>query len=92
MKRIDIDDATSPLRKYAGAIRQGPLVLTRRGKPIAALVSLKGFDVESLTLSNNPAFISMIERSRESIRRGQGITSDEMRLRLGLPSKKSKRS
>ena len=48
----------------------------------AALVSVENADLETITLSTNPQFIAMIERSRARQRAEGGISSEEMRRRL----------
>ena len=40
---------------------------------------------ETVALSTDPKFIAIIERSRLRQEREGGISSDEMRRRLGLP-------
>jgi hypothetical protein len=57
---------------------------------LAALVSLEGVDEESLSLSTNPQFLEIIEQSRARLRTEGGISSDEMRRRLGLERRKKK--
>ena len=48
MKILDIAEATGELRTYAPRVRRGPLVVTRRGRPIMAVVSVDADDVASL--------------------------------------------
>ena len=47
-------------------------------------------DSESVSLVNNPRFLAIIERSRIRHEREGGISSDEMRRRLGLVSDQPK--
>lgn len=83
MRTIDVSKTTATLGEYADSAASDPLVLTRKGKAIAALIPLtEEFDVESLSLSTNPDFIAILERSRESLRRHGGISSEEMRRRV----------
>jgi len=71
------------LAEYADAAAEDPIVLTRRGKPIAAVIPLRGdLDLESLSLSTNPDFMAILQRSRDSLRRHGGIGSEEMRRRV----------
>ncbi len=44
-----------------------------------------GTDWETESLSNNPKFLAILERSRKRLREEGGISSEEMRRRLGLP-------
>ena len=87
MKTVDIAEATGSLSEYARQIRRGPLVVTRRRRPIAVVVSVEGLDCESLSLSTNPDFMALIERSRASYSANGGVSLDQVRRRYGLRSK-----
>ncbi len=82
MKFIEQADATAPLADYAESIRNGPLVVTNHGQPVAALVPIENADKETVTLSTNPEFLDLIERSRVRARAEGGISSEEMRRRF----------
>lgn len=47
-------------------------------------MAIENADLETVSLSTNPRFIDIIERSRERQEREGGISSAEMRRRLGL--------
>ena len=53
-----------------------------KGDVVAALVSIINADIETVSLSNNPKFIALIERARLRQKAEEGISSEEMRLRL----------
>jgi len=82
MKTLELVDAAAPLAEYARGVGDEPLILTRDGKPIAALVSLANTDGETLSLSTNPDFLNLIERSRAHQSAQGGISSEDMRRRL----------
>ena len=84
MKTIDVAEATVSLSDYARKGLKEALVVTRRGKPILALTPLTNGDLESAALATNPKLMAIIERSRASHRPGTGISTAEMRRRLGL--------
>ena len=84
MKTLDIAKATASLAQYAREVGDEPIVLTDAGRPVAALVSVEEADLESLALSTHPEFLDLIERSRARYRAEGGISSAEMRRRLGL--------
>ena len=84
MKKMDINEAVKPLAAYARQARQGPLIVTRRGKPLAAVVSLEGMDAESLAVSTDPGFLALLKRSRAAFKKKGGISVEEMRKRLGI--------
>jgi prevent-host-death family protein len=86
VKTLDMAEATASLAEYARDVGKEPVILTVRGKPIAALVSVENADLETTTLSTHPRFIALIERSRARQRAEGGISSAEMRRRLAVQS------
>lgn len=84
MKTLELKEATASLAEYAHSVRQEPLVLLTDGKPVAALLAIEAEDLETLSLSTNPRFLDLLERSRRRLEAEGGISSDEMRRRLGL--------
>jgi antitoxin (DNA-binding transcriptional repressor) of toxin-antitoxin stability system len=83
MKTLEVAQATAPLAEYAGDVKNEPLILTINGKPVAALVPIENADLETVTLSTHPQFLALIERSRGRQKTAGGISSAEMRRRLG---------
>lgn len=82
MKTIEQMDAVGTLAEYAKGISEGPLILTQQGRPVAALVSIENADLETVSLSSNPQFIELIERSRARVQSEGGVTSEEIRRRF----------
>jgi antitoxin (DNA-binding transcriptional repressor) of toxin-antitoxin stability system len=83
MKIVEKAEATATLAAYAEAIGSGTVIITDQGKPVAALVAIENADLETVALSTNRQFIELIERSRARIQAEGGISSEEMRRRLG---------
>jgi prevent-host-death family protein len=84
MKVIELTEATETLATYAAEVAQGPVIITVAGKPVAALVAIENADLETVSLSTNPAFLALIERSRARHQAEGGLSSAEVRRRLGL--------
>lgn len=84
MRVIEKTEATASLAEYTTGVKKEPVIVTRKGKPIAALVSIENADLETVSLSTNRKFLELIERSRAHQRKEGGISSDEMRRRLGV--------
>jgi prevent-host-death family protein len=84
MKTVEMKEATASLAHYARAAKRGTVVVTAKGKPVAALVSVDAGDMESLSLGTNKKFLSIIERSRARHETEGGVSTEEMRNRLGL--------
>jgi prevent-host-death family protein len=84
VKKLKISEATASLADYTRDL-QGPLIVTTHGRPVAALVPIKGVDMETLAVGTNPQFLDLIERSRRREQEEGGISSEEIRRRFGLP-------
>jgi hypothetical protein len=54
---------------------------------VAVVVAVKGLDLETLSLSTNPEFITLIEKSRASYQANGGLSLDQVRRRYGLQPK-----
>ena len=79
MKTIELTTAKKSLAEYAKELGDEVVVLTENNKPVAALVSLKDTDMESVTLSMNPEFRAIIEQARQDFAAGRKLSLDEMR-------------
>src|SRR5438034_4852915 len=82
------------LSEYAKRADDEPLIVTRKGKPVAVLTSADGMDAESIALANNPKFAAIIARSRTRMeKRSEEHTSElqshsDLVCRLLLEKKK----
>ena len=90
MKSVEVSKATLPLSDYTEEVKKGPVVITKEGRPVAVLVSIPNADIETVSLSNNPKFIALIERSRARQKSECGISPEEMRRRLERPKKSAR--
>lgn len=79
MKIIDLEKASKPLNEYTKEIDNEILILKSKNKPVAAIVSLKNVDIESISLSTNPEFLEIIENSRKEFKLGERISFEEMK-------------
>ena len=84
MKTLDVSKATAPLSQYARALDKEPLVLTDGDQPIAALMPIEDADLETIALGSNPKFLALLEQARAQRRAGAGLTTEEVRAKLGL--------
>jgi len=84
IRTLEVTEATQPLADYAEHADEGPVIITRDGKPVAIVMAIENADLETISLSTNPDFIALIERSRARQKAEGGISSEEMRRRLGL--------
>ncbi|MCX7046652.1 MAG: type II toxin-antitoxin system prevent-host-death family antitoxin [Candidatus Sumerlaeota bacterium] len=79
MKTIELSTASQSLSEYAKDFDEEPIVLTSSNKPVAAIVSLKKVDRESLALSTNPEFMEIIQKARKEIKTGRKLSLKEMK-------------
>ncbi len=90
MKTLELSKASKTLADYAANLGAESIVVTKNKKPVAALVSLKDVDRESLYLSLDPAFLKIIRRARAELRRGDVYSLEqvkrEMLIGAGAPN------
>jgi PHD/YefM family antitoxin component YafN of YafNO toxin-antitoxin module len=84
MKKIELAKASAPLSEYAVEAEKDPIIVLRRGKPMAAVIPLRNTDEETVALSTNKNFLKIIEKSRSKLKKHGGISAKELRRRLGL--------
>ena len=86
MKKVQVSEVASNLAEYLQNLGDEPVVLMNKRKPVAVLMPVGNADLETISLSLNPKFNKMLEESYISARTKGGISSDELRRRLGLPA------
>ena len=76
MKVASVANVKAKLSAYLDECeRKGPVVITRNGKAVAVLVApADDDDLEKILLSRSARFQTLLEKSRQSIRRGRGLT------------------
>jgi hypothetical protein len=83
MKTVDLAKASRSLSAYAHDLGEEPGILTVDDEPVAALVSLKNVDRESLVLSTSPAFLRLMQAAREELARGDSVSLEEIKRETG---------
>ena len=84
MTRVEFKKASRPLSEYAQKARKSPIIVVKRGRPFAAVVPIRNADEETVALSTNRKFMTIIDRSRARAKKAGGISAKELRRRLGL--------
>ncbi len=79
LRTLEIEKAVEPLSIYAKDLGDDILVLTSNKQPVAAIVSLRNVDRESLLLSTAPEFMEIIEKSRAEFNLGRKLSLEEMK-------------
>jgi prevent-host-death family protein len=67
-------EVASDFAGYLKASKQGPVVVTRNGKPVAVLLRTAGQeDLERLLMGHSPKLQAILEDARKRFRAGAGI-------------------
>ena len=76
MKIAPLADVKARLSAYVDECGiEGPVVITRNGKAVAVLLApYDEDDLERLMLGRSPRFQELLERSRQSIKEGEGLS------------------
>jgi prevent-host-death family protein len=79
MKIAPLADVKAKLSAYVESSQtEGPVVITRNGKPIAVLIApTDEDDLEDLVLARSPRFLARIEQARRSVTEGKGLSEAE---------------
>jgi len=78
MKIASIADVKAKFSGYIRDSEQGPVIVTRNGKPVAVLLSVNEEDeIERLIMAYSPKFQAILAAAEQQVRDGQGIKHDE---------------
>ena len=91
MKSIRLPKQLEPFLTVAENAETEMLVFTEKKRPVAALVSLRNVDRESLALGTNPQFLGIIEKARKEIRAGKTASLESVERKFGLDAHKKRR-
>ncbi len=84
MKIASVADVKAKFSAYVKASDKGPIVITRNGKAVAAIISLtEDEDVERLMLGYSPKLRAILSAARQRVRSGQGIPHGEFWRQAG---------
>jgi prevent-host-death family protein len=74
MKIAPVAEVKAQFSAYLKASAEGPIVVTRHGKPVAVLLSMEDEEeLERLILTYTPKFRTILDAARQQIREGKGI-------------------
>jgi prevent-host-death family protein len=90
MKIAPLYEVKNKLSQYVQETSSGPIVITKNGKPCAALVHLEeDQDMESFLLSHNPRFLHLLDKAAEKARKKPGPSFSTLVEELKAPRKGS---
>lgn len=78
MKTASVAEMKLEFDTYVKESESGPVVVTRDGRPVAVLVGTQDEDeIERLLMAYSPRLRAILDRSREQIEAGQGLSEEE---------------
>jgi prevent-host-death family protein len=78
MKIAPVADIKAHLSSYLEQVENGPVIITKNGRPVAALVAITDEDeLERLVMAHTPRLRKLLDDAAERIRQGSGIPHDE---------------
>src|SRR5262245_59288530 len=74
MRTASVAQVKARLNTYLDGRQEGPVIVTRNGKPVGVLLTLSDEDeLERLVLAHSPKFRAILEKSRREIEETGGI-------------------
>lgn len=78
MKIAPVVEVKAKFSAYLEECKEGPVIVTKNGKPVAVLLSVVDEDeLERLILAHSPKFQAILKKGREQIQAGQSIEHEE---------------
>jgi hypothetical protein len=91
VKAIELKQAKRRLSAYARMAYEAPVLLTSAGKPYVVMARAAEADLEDLAVDSNPAFRAIMEQSEARYRAEGGLSTEEVRSRLGVSRRAARR-
>lgn len=78
MKIAPVADVKARFSAYLKASEEGPVIVTKNGKPVAVLLSVEDEgEIERLILAYSPTLQTILEKARQQIHKTGGIGHEE---------------
>ena len=80
MKVAAVAEIKARFSEYVRRAEKGPVIITRNGRAVAAIVSTLSDEdeLERFILANTPRFVRMLEKAEAQIRKGKTISHEEL--------------
>lgn len=84
MPRVGIRELKNRASEILRAVREegAEYLITRQGRPVAILLPVDQEELEDYVLASHPHFVELREQARQAIRRGEFVTSRDLRSLL----------
>ena len=92
MRIAPLADVKARLSAYLEqAENEGPVVITRNGRPVAVLLApYDDDDLENILIARSPRFQAVLNQSRQSIKAGKGLSDKDFWKTVAQRGKKTK--
>jgi prevent-host-death family protein len=91
MKIASVAEVKARLSAYLKASEEGPVIVTRNGKPVAVLLAMDDEEeLERLVLAYSPRFRSILNAAQQQIEEGQAIAHDQFWEEMGAEVSEAK--
>lgn len=78
MRIASVADVKAHFSAYIEKCQDGPVIVTKRGRPVAVLLSmLEEDELERLILAHTPRFRRLLDAAEERIRQTGGVKHDD---------------
>lgn len=78
MRIASVADVKAKFSGYLKLSEEGPVVVTKNGKPVAVLLAVKDEDeIERLILAYSPKFQGILEVAEQQVREGKTIKHED---------------
>jgi len=74
MQTATIRELRLAASKVLARSRKGPVILMNRGRPVAAIESLRGQDLEDFLMMHHPKFLKSLEEGERDVALGRTIS------------------
>jgi len=79
MRIAPVAEIKARFSAYLKASREGPVIVTRHGKPVAVLLSVEDEEeLERLILAYSPKLRAILDRARQQIQETGGIQHEDL--------------
>jgi len=94
MKIAPVADVKARFSNYVDRTREGPVLVTKNGRPAALLVSVPEDDdeLERFILAHTPRFRRLLEAAARRIGRGKGLAHEEFWKAAARPRSRVRRT
>jgi prevent-host-death family protein len=84
LKIVSVAEVKAQFSAYLKESEQGPVIVTRNGRAVAALLAVRDDEeLEGLILGHSARLRGLLENARQQIREGQGISHDDFWQEMG---------